>query len=106
MMSRLLGVLAAMLALAAAFPLHAAPAAPVNLMVYHIERHGQKVIVKDADEKTLTMIICPHQVLTSLLEPMVAWSVLGPLRVNTNMFLTMTLIRLLIKMGTLSFSAT
>ena len=58
MMSRLLGVLAATLALAVAAPLYAAPtpAAPADSITYHIERHNQQVTVKDANEKTL--VIC------------------------------------------------
>ena len=53
-----LSLFSATLAFAAAVSLHAAPAAavqaaPADSVTYHIERHGQQVTVKDANEKTL-----------------------------------------------------
>ena len=72
MTTRSLGLLPAVLAIAA--PLHAAPAppvaAPLNLMVYHIERHGQQVTIKDANEKTLTTFSDA----TPLLQGLLSWS--------------------------------
>lgn len=89
MISRIaLGVLSAMLAFADALPLYAAPAAsaPVNLMVYHIERHGQQVTVKDANEKTL--VTCTAA--TPTIQGGVVWSAAGR-AANTPRELTITL---------------
>ncbi len=83
-----LGLLSATLAFAAAAPLHAAPAAapPVNLMVYHIERHGQQVTVKDANEKPLTTFFNA----TPVLQGIFVWSA-ARRAANTPRKLTLTL---------------
>ncbi len=89
MMSRLsLGTLSAALAFAIAAPLHAAPpvAAPVNSMIYHIERRNQQVTVKDADEKTL--VTCTAA--TQTIQGFFVWSAAGR-AANTPRKLTLTL---------------
>jgi hypothetical protein len=82
MMSRLLGIVAAPLAVAAASPLHAAPAA----VTYHIERYNHLVTVKDANEKTLTTFSAA----TPTLQGLFTWSAANP-PINTPRTLTLTL---------------
>lgn len=79
MISRIsLGILTTALAFAIAAPLHAAPAtsavAPVDSITYHIERHNQQVIVKDAHGKTLTTFSAA----TPALQGLLMWSAVGP----------------------------
>lgn len=91
MISRVsLGILFAALAFAIAAPLHAAPAAsvtaPIDSVTYHIERHNQQVMVKDANEKTL--VTCTAA--TQTIQGFFVWSAAGP-AANTPRRLTLTL---------------
>ena len=86
-----LGLLSATLAFAAAAALHASPAAPAQAapaasMTYHIERHGQQVLDKDANEKTLTTFSAA----TPTLQGLFTWSAAG-LTADTPRTLALTL---------------